>query len=119
MAKKVNTKKARKKSTRARVGRTVKKKTLKRKVMSAPMRQKPVGVVTHYFSNIKVGIVKFKQPVKKGATVSFRGATTDFTQALDSMQYDYKAITVAPKGREVGIKVKKRVREGDELFLLA
>jgi len=77
---------------------------------------KPIGVITHYYGDIKVGIAKFKKPVKRGATLSFRGATTDFTQTLSSMQYDHKSIAMAPKGKEIGIKVSKRVREGDEIF---
>ena len=77
---------------------------------------KPIGTVTHFFTAIKVAIVKFKQPVKVGATVAFRGATTDFKQKIVSMQYDHKEISAAPKGKEVGMKVGKRVREGDEVY---
>jgi len=78
----------------------------------------PVGVVTHYYGGIGVAIVKFLKPVKAGTNVHFRGATTDFTQALDSMQYDHKEIAAAAKGKEVGVKVKDKVREGDEVFLV-
>lgn len=78
---------------------------------------KPVGVVTHFFTAIKVAIVKFKKPVKAGLEVYFRGATTDFKQKIVSMQYDHKPVAVAKKGQEVGIKIGKRVREGDEVFL--
>lgn len=77
---------------------------------------KPIGAVTHFFTAIKVAIVKFKQPIKAGATVAFRGATTDFKQKIASMQYDHKEISAAPKGKEVGLKVAKRVREGDEVY---
>ena len=86
-----------------------------------PVRQaqgKPIGVVTHFYGNIKVAIVKFKKPVKSGSKLCFCGATTDFDQVVKSMQYDHKEIAVAPKGKEVGIKVNKRVREGDEVFLM-
>ena len=79
---------------------------------------KPIGVVTHFYGNIKVAIVKFKKPVKSGSKLCFCGATTDFDQVVKSMQYDHKEIAVAPKGKEVGIKVNKRVREGDEVFLM-
>jgi len=78
--------------------------------------EKPIGAVTHYFGNIKVAIVKFKVPVASGAQVYFRGATTDFKQAIASMQFDHKPIARAPKGRQVGIKVSKKVRPGDKVF---
>lgn len=80
---------------------------------------KPVGVVTHFFAHIKVAIVKFKQPTRVGAQVGFRGATTKFDQKISSLQFDHKPITIAPKGKEVGLKVAKRVREGDEVFLVS
>lgn len=101
---------------------SVKKKTVKkivRKVAVKPIRVvKPVGVVTHFYTAIKVAIVKFKQPVKVGVTIAFRGATTDFKQKIVSMQFDHKPIRVAAKGKEVGMKVGKRVREGDEVFII-
>jgi hypothetical protein len=38
-------------------------------------------------------------------------------QTLDSLQYDHKPIKLAPKGKLIGLKVKKRVRPGDLVFL--
>ena len=97
-----------------------KTKKASRKVKAPAKRKatatKPVGKVTHYYGNIRVGIVKFKKPMKIGAMIGFRGASTDFTQPLASMQYDHKDISRAPKGKEIGVKVKKRVRDGDEVF---
>lgn len=81
------------------------------------VKQKPIGVVTHYYSGLEVGIVKLKSPLKKGDMIEFRGATTDFSQEVKSMQYDHKEIDAGKKGQEVGLKVKDRVREGDEVYL--
>lgn len=77
---------------------------------------KPIGVVTHFYGGIKVAIVKFKKPMKKGAAIKIKGATTDFEQKIVSMQYDHVDIAVAKKGQEVGMKVSKKVRDGDEIF---
>ncbi|MEK7192288.1 MAG: hypothetical protein AAB646_02125 [Patescibacteria group bacterium] len=77
---------------------------------------KPIGVVTHYYGNLEVAIVKFKKPVKVGAKICFSGATSDFDQIVESMQYEHKPITAAKKGQEVGIKVAEKVREGDEIY---
>ena len=52
-----------------------------------------------------------------GQNVAFQGATTDFSQDVASMQFDHKSIDKAPKGKEIGIKVKKKVREGDMVYL--
>jgi translation elongation factor EF-1alpha len=77
---------------------------------------KPIGLVIHFYGNIKVAVVKFKKSVKVGAKIEFRGATTNFSQDIKSMQFDHKDIKVAPKGKQVGMKVSKRVREGDEIY---
>lgn len=77
---------------------------------------KPIGAVTHFYGNIKVAIIRFKKPVSVGETVAFRGNKTDFEHKIVSMQLDHVAIKKAPKGKQVGIKVSKRVREGDEVF---
>ena len=82
----------------------------------ATKEEKPIGEVTHFFSGIQVAIVKFNREVKVGETVKFKGATTDFSQEIDSMQYDHKDIKSAKKGQEVGIKIREKVREGDEVF---
>ncbi len=78
---------------------------------------KPIGVVTHFYGHIKVAIVKFKQPVKVGAAIVIRGNHKDVEQKITSMQYDHKPISLAKKGKEVGIKVARKVKEGDEIFL--
>lgn len=95
--------------------KVTKKKSAKK---SAPKLKitKPIGTVTHFYGGIKVAIIKFKKPMKKGAEIKFKGATTDFSQKLKSMQYDHKDIPVAPKGKEIGVKVDKKVRDGDEVF---
>ncbi len=79
-------------------------------------KSKPIATVTHYYGNIGVAVVKFKQPFSRGKSLHFLGATTDFEQTVNSMQYDHKPVEKAKKGQEVGIKVKKKVREGDEVY---
>jgi hypothetical protein len=96
--------------------RSAKKTIKKAKPVAKPKAEKPVGVVTHFYNHLKVAIVKFKVPVKVGARLKFKGATTDFEETVKSMQYDHKPIATAPKGKQVGIKIGKRVREGDEVF---
>jgi hypothetical protein len=96
--------------------KVTKKKSSPKKTAPRPKAQKPIGFVTHYYGDIRVGIVKFSAPVRAGTLVEFRGSTTNFSQELASMQYDHKVIAKAPKGKQVGVKVKKRVREGDKVF---
>ena len=79
-------------------------------------KRKSIGEVTHYYGDLKVAVVKFSRGVEAGEKVHFKGATTDFEQALDSMQLDHKAIEEVKKGKEVGVKVKDKVRAGDEVY---
>jgi len=79
-------------------------------------KDKPIGEVTHFYGHIGVAVVKFAKAVKAGDTVHFKGATTDFTQKIGSMQFDHKEIDKAAKGKEVGVKVDEKVRTGDEVF---
>lgn len=78
---------------------------------------KKVGVITHYYDKIGVGIVKFASPVKVGDTLKFSGSSTDFEQTVNQMQFDHKDIDFAKKGQEVGIKLDNKVREGDLVYL--
>lgn len=78
--------------------------------------EKPIGEITHYYGKINVAIVKFNREVEVGESVHFRGAHTDLTQKIDSMQYDHKDIKSAKKGQEVGVMVKEKVHEGDNIY---
>ncbi len=89
------------------------KKTPPKSIAKAP---KPIGEVTHFYGGIGVAIVKFSRAVSTGETVHFKGAHTDFSQKVSSIQYDHKEIASAKKGQEVGIKVDDKVREGDHVF---
>jgi hypothetical protein len=95
---------------------TAKKKTSSKKKPASRENARPIGTVTHFYNEIRVAIVKFNKKVPVGTALNFKGATTDFTDTPKSMQYEHKPITAAPKGKQIGIKVKKRVREGDLVY---
>jgi translation elongation factor EF-1alpha len=80
------------------------------------MSEKKIGIITHYFDHISVGIIKAASPIKVGDKVHFKGHTTDFEQEIKEMQFDHESIAEVKKGKEVGVKVKEPVREGDEVF---
>ncbi|OGH47934.1 MAG: hypothetical protein A3A51_00340 [Candidatus Levybacteria bacterium RIFCSPLOWO2_01_FULL_39_10] len=78
---------------------------------------KKLGVITHYYDKLGVGIVKLEQDLKVGDKLKFQGNKTDFEQIVEQMQFDHKDIEEATKGQEVGIKLDEKVRDGDEVFL--
>ena len=96
-----------------------KKKALKKsvtKIKKVENLGKPIGIVTHFYNKIKVAIFKFKKPLKAGSKIRIKGATTNFEEILKSIQIDHKNVSVAPKGKLIGVKVSKRVRVGDLVF---
>jgi hypothetical protein len=75
-----------------------------------------IGTVTHYFPKVRAGVIKLKAPLNIGDTVKIKGHTTDFTQAVTSMQIDHVSITQAKKGQEIGLLVDSRVRRNDTVY---
>lgn len=80
-----------------------------------PVRQtqgKLVGRVSHYFGNIGVVAIKLSAPLSKGDVIRIEGGGTSFEQKVESLQKEHEKIEKGKKGDEVGLKVKKKAREG-------
>jgi hypothetical protein len=78
-----------------------------------------VGVVTHYYSHLGVAVIQInKGEVKVGDNIHVKGHTTDFTQVIDSMEYEHQHVDVASAGHSVGLKVKDHAREHDIVYLV-
>ena len=80
------------------------------------MSEELVGTVTHYFARPQVGIVKLSAAIKLGDTLHVRGHTADFKQEVASMEIEHAHVEAAASGAEAGIKVRERVREGDQVY---
>jgi len=75
-----------------------------------------VGKITHYFTNIGVGVVELSDTLRVGDTIHIQGTTTDFTQKVASMQIENEPVEEAGPGDAIGLKVDERVREGDLVY---
>jgi putative protease len=80
------------------------------------MQEQEIGVVTHYFGKISVGIIKLLSELKVGDTIHVKGIHDDFTQIVDSMQVEHQNVNEAKEGDEIGIKVSGKVHENDKVF---
>lgn len=81
------------------------------------MAEEEIGVVDHYFPKIGVAIIEMTQGgLNTGETIHIKGATTDFSQEVDSMQMDHKEIDQAGKGDAIGLKVIDHVRKHDKVY---
>jgi putative protease len=76
-----------------------------------------LGVITHYYSKLGVGIIKLDKELKVGDEIQIKGHTSDFKQKIEELQLDHKNIDVAKKGQEVGVKLSQKVRDGDIVFI--
>jgi len=97
--------------------RPAKKRVSKKRLTTRKkIKQKIIGIVTHYFPKVRAAVVKIKTPLSTGDTIKIKGHTTDFTQTITSMQIDHVPIAAAKKGDEIGLLVNSRVREHDILI---
>ena len=112
-------KKKARKTTRKVTKRRPKKKPqqkTKSKAKASKPTEKVIGVITHYFNKISVGIIKLKTSLHVGDAIHIKGAHDDFTQNVDSMQLNHRDIVSAKRGNEIGIKVVGKVHENDKVY---
>ena len=76
-----------------------------------------IGVITHFYSKIGVGIIKLSKDLKVGDTIQIKGSTSDFKQKIEEIQLDHKSIEKGEKGQEIGVKLNEKVRDGDVIFI--
>ena len=129
--KKVAKKKTAKKSIKAKAA--PKKQTLRKPTMVKPgpqptgippveepaANEEALGAVTHYYSHLSVAVVQMnKGTLRTGDTIHIKGHTTDFTQTVESMEFEHQHIEQAAAGQSFGMKVKDHVREHDIVYLV-
>lgn len=76
-----------------------------------------VGKVTHYFPQVQVAAVELSaDELRRGDTIRVLGATSNFTQVIDSMEINHTPVETVKPGDEVAIQVTERARVGDLVF---
>ncbi len=80
-------------------------------------KEELIGGITHYYSNVSVGIIDLTGgDLRVGDFIHIKGKHTDLIQAVDSMQIEHQNVSQAERGKVVGVKVKVKVREHDQVF---
>ena len=81
------------------------------------MADEEIGYITHFFPKISVAVIEITAGgLKVGETIRIKGHTSDFTQAVESLQQEHQAVAEVKAGISAGLKVKEHVREGDWVF---
>ncbi|MDD4358425.1 MAG: U32 family peptidase [Candidatus Pacebacteria bacterium] len=78
-----------------------------------------VGHVTHYYPRIGVALINLKhRGLSANQDIQIEGEKTFIEQKTESMEMSGKEIKRAKKGEEIGIKVKEKVYNNDNVFVL-
>jgi putative protease len=78
--------------------------------------EQEVGKVVGYFGKIGVAAVEATGEFAVGDTLHYKGHTTDFTAAVESMQIEGQNVEKASPGDKVGIKVPEKARDHDKVY---
>lgn len=78
--------------------------------------EEQIGKISHYYDKIGVGVVRLEGTLKVGDSIHVKGKTSDFEQAVESLQLDHKDAASAKKGEEVAVKLNEKAKEGDAVF---
>jgi putative protease len=82
------------------------------------MADKKIGIITHFFDKISVGIIKLDGKLKVGDKIRVEGGKTSFEQEISEIQLEHDSIPEGKKGQEIGVKVNEKVREGNTVYIL-
>lgn len=87
-------------------------------VEEAEEKEKLIGKIVHYYGNINVAIIELSAPLEVGQTIHIKGANDDFTEEVQEIQFEHKAIEKGLRGQQVGVKVSQKAHENDQVFLV-
>lgn len=94
-------------------------KKVAKKVVKTSTKEKKIGRITHYFDKLGVAVIKLSGTVSVGDTIKIRGGKdTDFKQKISSMEIKGERIAEAKKGKEIGLKVKDKVRPDYTVYII-
>ena len=82
------------------------------------MPEKEIGYIKHYYGHIGVGIIELSDALKAGDTIHIKGYSSDFIQAVDSMQIEHASVLEAKTGDMVGIKLNQKVNPHDKVYMV-
>jgi putative protease len=80
------------------------------------MEEKEIGKVTHYYGHISVGIIELVDALKVGDTIHIKGHSSDFSQAIDSIQIEHADVSEAKSGDVIGIKIIQKAHPHDKVY---
>ena len=80
-------------------------------------KEKPLGVVTHWYDKIGVAVVKLSGKLSIGDKIKIKRGEEEFEETVVSLQIDHKDVTAAKKGDDAAMKLQSKAKEGAEIYL--
>jgi len=80
------------------------------------VEEKLIGRITHFYTNIGVGIIELSDELSAGDKIIIKGHGNEFEQVVDSMQVEHQNVDSAKAGESIGLKMVQKVKEGDEVY---
>jgi len=80
------------------------------------MPEQEIGKIAHYFNKIGVAALELTGVLSVGDTIHVKGHTSDWTQAVGSMQIEHDMVEKAGPGDSVGLKVEGHAHEHDVVY---
>src|SRR5919108_1670072 len=84
----------------------------------APPPGERIGVVTHYYSDLSVAVVKLDDGarLRVGDNIHIKGHTSDFGQRVESLQVGHSPVNEVGAQDDFGLKVVDHAREHDVVY---
>lgn len=81
--------------------------------------EEEIGMIDHYYNHIHIaGIHLLHGRLKIGDRVHVKGHTTDFEEAVVSMQVNHHDVREVGHGAHVGVPVHEKVRPHDRVYII-
>ena len=85
----------------------------------AEPKMEEIGRVSAFFAHPSAAIIDLTAPLRVGETIYVKGHTTDFQQAVESMQVDRQPVQEGTAGQSIAVQMKERCRKHDVVYKLA
>jgi len=82
------------------------------------MAEKQIGKVIHWYDKASVAVLSLTAPLAVGDNIKIVGGSSEFEEAVSSMQVDHKPMKSVKKGEEVAVKLSQRAKEGSLIYKL-
>lgn len=89
-----------------------KKKSPTKKILQ---RDNTIGILTHYYDKINVGVIKLSATIAVGDNIEYQTYDGQFEQIVESMEIEREPVFQARKGKEIGLKLKKIPKIGSKV----